>query len=911
MISSDDECAGRAPLVLRTLVRCFPAPFRERYGAAMLAFHGERLAEARRSGESRARVWRRVILDLLTGIPLEWVREYSARRYARLARHAYGPKAPRLSTEDRMNVLAQEVVRSIRSLRKSVAFSTAAIATLALGIGATTAIFSVVESVLLRPLSFPDPERVVVPESFNTKTGDHSWISYADFMDWRDARVFAQVGAYQPTSMDITGANDVAPVRVAAAAVSSQFFGALGFPAARGRLLQPADYPVDAARAVVISDRLWRTQFGARPDIVGLVVEVNAIKRPIVGVLPPDARWPIDVDLWVPLRFSTEQDPDLQRRDNFIFSDIARLKPGVSLAQTSAVMATLAKRVSLEHPDIRGNITMVPTPVRESLLGSTTPRALWILLGAVALLLMIGCVNVANLQLARATSRQRELALRTALGASRPRLVGHTLLESGVLAIAGGMLGLVIATAMIKGIVMIAPSNVPRIETVSLSLPALGFALALSLSVAFLFGLVPAVRASRSDPQLALGESAGGTRTSGGRSGTRTRRLLVMLELALSVVLLVGAGLAVRSIDKLRRVDTGFDTQHVLTASISLPGIRYRTPASVIAFMSRLRERVTSLNGVVAVGISSASPLGGGGFYLGRSMVAEGRDQTPAGEVSINWNVITPGYFEALRIPVLRGRDFTTHDDSASPPVIIVNEKFAKAMFPGENALGKRVMSSRDERVMREIVGVVRDVKYYGASDSLRALVYVPYAQGNAWNQGIVTVRTAGTPLAVLPIFRRELKALDPGIALADVMTMEQAMSRSMASDRLIAILLGAFASLALLLAGIGIFGVLSYMVAQRTRELGIRVALGAQRRDVLGLVARETGPMLAAGIIIGLAIALALARFIRSLLYDIQPTDPITLISVALVLGLVGFVAALIPSRRATRVDPVIALRD
>ena len=910
MMSRNDESATPAPLVLRTLVRCFPPLFRERYGAAMLAFYAERLAESRRSGESRARIWRRVILDLLTGIPLEWMREYSARRHSRLARRVYGTKARRLSTEDRMNVFAQEVVRSVRSLRKSVAFSAAAVATLALGIGATTAIFSVVETVLLRPLSFPDAERVVVPESFDTKTGGHGpWMSYADFMDWRDNHVFAQVAAYQSTSMDLTG--DAEPVRVAAAAVAPQFFGALGFPAARGRLLQPADYPVDAARAVVISDRLWRTQFGARPDIVGLVVEVNAIKRPIVGVLPPDARWPLDVDLWVPLRFTTEQDPDLQRRDNFIFSSIARLKPGVSLAQTSAVMATLARRVSQEHPDIRGAVTMVPAPVRESLLGATTPRALWILLGAVALLLLIGCVNVANLQLARATSRQRELAVRTALGASRSRLVAYTLLESGVLAIVGGGLGLVIATAMIKGIVTIAPSDVPRIETVSLSLPALAFALALSLTVAFLFGLVPAVRAAGSDPQLALSESAGGTRTSGGRSGTRTRRLLVMFELALSVVLLVGAGLAVRSIDKLRHVDTGFDTRNVLTGSISLPGIRYRTGASVIAFMTRLRERLIASNGVVAAGISTASPLGGGGFYLGRSMVAEGRDQTPAGEVSINWNIITPGYFAALRIPLLRGRDFTVQDDSATPPVIIVNEKFAKEMFPGENPIGKRVMSSRDERVMRQIVGVVRDVKYYGASDSSRALVYVPYAQGNQWNQGIITIRTADTPLAFLPVLRRELKALDPGMALANVMTMDQAMSRSMASDRLVAILLGAFASLALLLAGIGIFGVLSYMVAQRTRELGIRVALGAQRNDVLRLVARETGPMLGAGIVIGLGLALGLARFVRTLLYEIQPTDPVTLVGVAVVLGAVGFIAALIPSRRAAKVDPVIALRE
>ncbi len=806
-----------------------------------------------------------------------------------------------------MSIITQEIAQAVRSLRRSAAFSAAAIVTLALGIGSTTAIFSVVRSVLLAPLPYPQADRIVVPESRNTKEGDTWTVTYADFMDWRDNHVFAQVAVYQTPKMDLTGPSE--PVRVQAAAVTPQFFGALGVTAKRGRVLQPFDYPLDAPYAVVISDRLWRTQFGAQSDIVGRTVEINAIKRTVVGVLPPGARWPIDADVWVPIRFSTELDPDLQRRDNFIFYAIARLKPGATLESTRAEMATLAKRAEAEHPDIRANVTTVPTPVLDWMLGPTTPRALWILLAAVGLLLAIGCVNVANLQLVRAASRRRELALRTALGASGWRLVRQTLVESGALGLAGGALGVLLALWMVRVIVAIAPRDVPRIESASVDIATLGFALAISIVVALLFGLAPAVYAVRNDDRLALAD--GGTRTSSGRSGARTRRTLVTVELALSVVLLVGAGLALKSISRLRRVDTGFDRRNVLTASISIPGARYDSDAKAIAFMYRLRDRLAAAPGIEAAGISSASPLGGGGFYLGRSMVAEGREVSTANEVSVNWNVTTPGYFAALRVPMLRGRDFTAHDDSASPPVMIVDETFAKRMFGAENPIGRRAMSSRDEKVYREIIGVVRDVKYYGASDSSRALVWVPYAQNNAWHQGVITVRTRGNPLEALPVVKRELRAMDPGVALANVATMDETMARSMASDRLIATLLATFASLALVLAAIGIFGVLSYAVAQRTRELGIRLALGAQRADVVRLVARETAPMVAGGVVIGLAAALGLARLARSMLYEVGPNDPATFVAVGVTLALVAAIAAMVPARRASRVDPVIAMRN
>lgn len=890
---------ARPPFVVRALMRLYPAEFRARYGEAMAAFYAERFAEAR-SLAARVRAWRRVLADLAVGIALERVRR---------GEHLPQPivATPTLSREDRMSVLAQELKYAVRSLRKSVSFSAAAVVTLALGISSTTAIFSVVQSVLLAPLPFPNTDRVVVPESHKIGTNQSWTVTYADFMDWRDNHVFDKVAVYQDAQMDLTGPSD--PVRVSAAAVGPEFFGALGARPALGRTLTPVDFPIDAPRAVVISDRLWRRQFGSRPDVVGMSVEVNAIKRPIVGVMPPNVRWPIDADMWVPLRFSTEQDPDLQRRDNFIFEAIARLAPGATLESTRARMATLARLAESANPQIRKDITTVPTPVLESALGSTTPRALWILLGAVALLLLIGCVNVANLQLARAAARQRELAVRTALGASRFRLVRQMLIESAVLAAAGGALAIVLARWMVTLIVRVAPTDVPRIDTATLDAPALAFAIGISALVALVFGLVPALHAARSDPHLALGD--GGTRTSAGRHSVRTRRMLVVVELALSVVLLVGAGLAIRSISRLRQVNTGFDPHNVLTASISVPGIRYDSAFKVVSFLYGLRDRLAAAPGIAAVGIASASPLGGGGFYLGRSMVAEGRELTPANEVSVNWNVTTPGYFGALGVPIVHGRDFTARDDTASTPVMIVNESFAKAMFPNGDAIGKRALSSRDEKIYREIVGIVRDVKYYGASDTARALVWVPYAQKNAWHQGIVTIRTRGNPLDALPILRNELRTMDRGIALANISTMTEALSRSMASDRLLAILLGAFASLALILAAVGIFGVLSYMIAQRTHELGIRLALGAQRTDVMRLVARETLPMVIVGLAIGLGAAFGLTRFVRSMLYQVAPDDPATFLGVAAVLAAVALLAALVPARRAARVDPCVALRE
>jgi putative ABC transport system permease protein len=588
---------NRAPLLLRILVRLYPPDFHERYAESILSFHRQRLADAERTGETRARVWRRTIVDLLKSASIEWVHAASTRRSAP---RTYVPAS--LSGRDRMSIMMQELMQSVRSLRRSAGFTVAAVVTLALGIGSTTAIFSVVNSVLLEPLPFPAADRVVVPQSRKISTNETWTITYADFMDWRDNHVFDQVALYQDTQMDITGSD--APVRVHTAAVTPQFFGAVGVRPVIGRTLGAIDYPVDAPRAVVISDRLWRSQFGSRPDIAGLTVEINSLKRSIVGVLPPGVRWPIDADLWVPFRLSTEQDPDLQRRDNFVYSGIARIKPGSTIEGTRTAMETLAQRVASQQPNIRKDVTTVPTPILQAMLGRTTPRALIILLGAVGLLLLIGCVNVANLQLARATARRRELAVRTALGASRFRLVRQSMIESGTIGLAGGVLGAMLAVWLVKVIVAVAPSNVPRIETARIDPMALAFALAVSIAVALLFGLAPALHVARESRRQSLQE--GDARGGASRTATRTRRTLVTVELALSVVLLVGAGLALRSIARLRQVDPGFDRHNLLTASISLPGIRYGTDAKATAFHYQLRDRIATLPVVVAVGIASA-----------------------------------------------------------------------------------------------------------------------------------------------------------------------------------------------------------------------------------------------------------------------------------------------------------------
>jgi putative ABC transport system permease protein len=718
--------------------------------------------------------------------------------------------------------------------------------------------------------------------------------------------LFEHVAVHQEADADLTGSGD--PLQVKLSGVSEGFFGALGVTPLLGRTLQPADNVPDAARVIVIAHALWRSRFGGDSSVIGREVRIFGVPRTIVGVLPSDMEWPAGAEVWSPMWIRSPNAPDLVRRDNFVFSAVARLAPGTTLEGVRARLAALAERVAADEPVIRKDVSVTAIPATEELLGDTLPRLLWILLGAVAFVLVIGCVNIANLMLARASVRMRELAVRVALGASRARIVRQLLTESVLLALIGGTVGILLAYWTVGLLTAAAPPDVPRLDAVTVSLPVLGVAVALSIGSALLFGLAPALTASGVRPTTVITE--GSQRVAGGPGARRRRSMLVVVELALALVLLAGAGLFTRSLITLQRTSPGVATDRVVTMSVSLPNARYATRGASGAFYARARTELDAVPGVEAASVTSALPIGGGGFYLGRSFLAEGWAPPPAStEVEGQWNVVGPRYFEAMRIPLIRGREFTSRDDSASTPVMIVNQTFADRMFPGENPIGKRALSSRDEKLLREIVGVVGDVRYFDAADERRAIVYVPHAQ-NSWSSMRFVLRTTGDPASVVGAARRTIAGIDPELAVAAVATMDDALRTSLARPRFATLLLGVFAGVALVLVAIGLYGVLAYGIAQRTHEIGIRMALGAQQGHVVRMVVREAAAMVGLGLVLGGAGAVALSRVMSSILFETSARDPLTFVAVVVVLSAVGALAVYIPARRATRVDPLIALR-
>ena len=803
-----------------------------------------------------------------------------------------------------LDELRQDLRYGARALRDRPGFTAAAVLTLALGVAATTTVFTVYDTVVLRPLPIEEPERVVVPQS--VKRGDpEPWsVTYADFVDWQERGIFAKVGVGQQTITDLRLADQ--PERFAVTAVSGDFFAALGARAALGRLLGPADIEPSAPRAMVISYEVWQTRFAGAPDVIGRTV--GRQPRTIVGVLERGADWPREIDLWVPLRTVDGSIPrDWMERDNYMFMSVARLKEGVTLEQTRAQLSALASSIEQANPTERKGISLTASPLQEEMLGRQLPRALTILLAAVAFVLLIGCANIANLLLVRGSGRRREFALRMAMGARPVRLARQLMTESLVLGTLGGVAGVLLAKWGVAALVHYAPADTPRLEAVHLDWRVLLVGLAASLAAALLFGLAPVLQATRVGASETLADTS--ARSVGGRYGNRVRRTLVIAELALSVMLLVGAGLLVRSLVRLQHVDPGFRTENAITLSLRLAN--YASDSLEAAFYSDLTDRLRELPGVTGATIGSALPLGGGGFYLGRAYLAEGWSLPPAGpEVNGPWNVIGPGYFATMGTPLLRGREFTKDDRANTTPIAIVNEEFVRRMFPGQKAIGKRFKSWRDENLLREIVGVVGNVRYYGANDETQAIVYVPHAQ-NTWSTMAVIVRTARDPNALLPEIRRTVNALDANIAVADLSSLQDAHDRSIAAPRFNALLLSVFAGFALLLATIGIYGVLAYGVSQRVREIGVRMALGARRNDVIGLVLGEAMVLVIAGLGLGLIGALASARFLGRLLFELNAHDPATFAAVAVLLGGVALLASALPALRATGVHPMTALRD
>ena len=805
-----------------------------------------------------------------------------------------------------LDELRQDVRYGVRALRDRPGFAGVAIMTLALGVAATTTIFSVFQGIMLRPLPITEPERVVVPHAYSQGDPDAWSVNYADFVDWRERGIFESVGVWQYTSSDLR--LDKEPERVSIALVSEDFFAALGARAHIGRTLGKADFDPKAQRGLLLSYDVWQTRFGGDSSVIGRKVG-STRSSVIVGVLERGAQWPRDVQAWFPLVTNTGAIPEhWLDRDNFEFQSVARLKPGSTLAQARAQLAAHAQTIAQQIPAERAKITESAIPIQEELLGDGLSRTIWILLAAVTFVLLIGCANIANLLLVRGASRRREFAVRLAIGARPTRLARQLLTESLVLGLIGGTLGVVLSRWGVDLLVQLAPNDVPRLDEVGINGAVLLAGLSSALIASMLFGLAPMVQATQVAAAETIADSS--NRSAGGRSSARLRRALVVSELALSVMLLVGAGLLVRSLLRLQHTNPGFRAENLTTLSLRLSAVRYPTNAATGAFYRNVVDRIRAIPGVEGATVSSALPLGGGGFYLGRAFLAEGRLEPPAGsEVGGQWNVVGPGYFATLGMPMLRGREFTEHDDSAGTPVMIVNKDFADKMFPGENAIGKRVRSWRDENLLREIVGIVPNVRYFAASDEIRPLVYVPHGQ-NTWSVMALLIRTRPGVTNLESQIRKEVAALDPNIAVAELTTMEETRRESIAGPRFNALLLTVFAGLALLLATIGIYGVLSYGVSQRTREIGVRMALGAHRTDVIKLILREALLLVGVGVTLGLVAAFAGARALSTLLFELDARDPLTFGAVAVLLGVIALTASYVPALRATAVPPVTAIR-
>jgi predicted permease len=813
-----------------------------------------------------------------------------------------------------METLLQDLRYGVRMLIKHPGFTFVAVIALALGIGANTAIFSVVNAVLLKPLPFAEPERLVnVWESRPQRGTTKNTASYPNFADWRDQNeVFERTAAYYSSDFILTGEDN--PARLQGAVVSADLFPLLGAQAAIGRAFSAEDDKNGAALTVLLSHRLWKQRYNSDPNIVGHNITLNSTSYAVIGVMPAGFQYPVQndpVELWTTFANSltpTDGSSIADQRGAHFINVVARLKPGVPLEQARAELETIAARLSEKYPDSNTGWGVTINPAHEDLVGDVRP-ALLILMGAVGCVLLIACTNVASLLLARATSRHKEMAIRAALGASRMRVIRQLLTESIVLSLVGGALGLLLALWGTDALVAISGDELPRAAQIGLDLRVLGFTLLMSAFTGVLFGLVPAIHSSKTDLNESLKE--GGRGTSEGARRNRLRSTLVIVEVVFAVVLLVGAALLIQSLWRLQRVDPGINPRNVITFELGLPDVRYDTKQQ-IAFYSRLQERLAALPGVEAASAVTPLPLSSSNMSI--SFEIEGHP-VPRGErPSSAYRAVSLDYFRAMGIRLVKGRDFNAHDDHDAPPVIIVNEAYAERFFPGEDPVGKRVrpgisVETGRSPTWREIVGVVSNVRHRSLNSDFTPEYYIPESQ-IPLDTMVLVVKTASDPHGIINAVREEVRDMDKDLPLYNVRTMDEYISASVAQPRLITLLLVIFAGLALLLTAIGLYGVMSYSVAQRTHEIGIRMALGARPADVLRLVVRQGMALAGVGVTIGLAIAYFATQVMTSLLFGIGAKDPLTFAAIALIIIGVALVACFVPARRATRVDPMVALR-
>jgi putative ABC transport system permease protein len=836
----------------------------------------------------------------------------------RAARYAFGNRTriEEACREAQGRLLVESLVQDIRfgarTFVKNPLFSFVAVATLALGIGANTAIFSVVDATLLRPLPYADANRLVVLwETFASDTSAHM-VSPANFQAWREqSSTFEKVAAFRDTTMALTGAGD--PVEVAVERATDNFFATLGVEAALGRAFLPEDSSQSAPRVAVISHALWQRRFGGDPAVVGRTIDLDGQPTVLVGILPESFRWSVALrpGAWAGVSAPPEVWVPFDRRISVLsprgrsLSVVARLAPAASLETGREEMAAIAAGLAEQYPEFNARAGVRVTPLREHFVGDVRP-AMLVLLAAVALVLLLACANVASLMLARAAARRREIAVRTSLGASRGRVVRQLLTESIMLALAGGALGLVVARVALDLLVAVGPVRLFSTADVGLDASVLAFTLVVSFVTALLFGAAPALEASNVDPQEAL--RAAGRGIAGTPKGRRVRAVLVAAEIAIALVLLVGAGLLDRSFVALRAIDPGFDAANVLTFKIKLPVERYSTDEELVAFFRQTAARIAALPGVRAVGEVQYLPFAGPGAST--SMSIEGRPPDPHGfEPSTDVLVVDDGYFRAMNIPIVAGRGFAPEEVAAPRHVAVVNETLARRYFAGEDPIGRRLtVDMADEPEPVVVVGVVEDVKFQTLTDEAPPTVYLGHAE-LPYEFMTLVVRGDGDPSALVPAIRREVLSLDADRPIADVRTLDELLATASAESRFNALLLSVFGVVALLLAGVGIYGLMAYSVTQRAHEIGLRMALGARARDVVALVLKQGMSITLAGLTTGLAISYALTRLGESLLYSVSPTDPTTYATIVGLLGGVALLANVVPSWRATKIEPRGAL--
>jgi putative ABC transport system permease protein len=914
---SDVRYTSVADRAYRLLLRLYPREFRERFGGDMTDFfHDRRLAARQQGALGVVRVWASAVADVVRVSVLERADTTARRLRALLDARNHITHYPAFDArdEDMMATFMADIRYALRGMITKPAFSAIVLATLALGIGANVAIFSVVNGVLLSPLPYPNADRVVQIEHVEP----YGFVSEGEFVDYRDGtKRFERMAAFSQTSGTLTGERE--PERLTIAQVSDGFFSILQVPAEVGRTFVPEEdrrhgFP---RRAVVLSHGLWTRRFGADKSIVGKEVRLFDRSFTVVGVMPERFAFPsTDIALWIPLRLNYDT---LWTRNNHYLQLIARLKPGVSAAAAQNDLNTLAKQFVRDYPDIYEQskpLIVSATPLPDKLLGKTRPYLL-ALLGAVGFVLLIACVNVANLLLARGEARRKELAIRTALGASRGRLARQVLTESAAYAVVGGLLGIALAWWGQHALRAAAPASIPRVDQVTIDGGVLAFALLVTSVTGVLFGLIPALRGTRGDTVGTLRE---GGKTSSQFGIGRARGVLVVSEVALAVVLLTGAGLMIRSLWKLQSIELGFNPTNVLATRISFPEPPNELndpsgPQRIIAqFYRDLTDRVQALPGVRSVGAVGDLPIAGGNSSW--SILVDGSPQVPVSQApSAMPQQVTPGYFRTMGIPVLRGREFTAEDQADAPLVALVNETAVKKLWPNKNPIGGTIKMLDPKAPWATVVGVVKDVRSSGYQEEIPPTMYFPHAQAgrsayytpSAMN---LVIKADGDPTALAGPVRQVVHQLSASTPVSQVQTMDAVVAASVASRRFSTELLAGFAALALLLAGIGIYGVIAYDVSQRTYEIGLRMALGAQSGQVASMMLGRGVRMVALGLILGVVGSLGVTGVLRSLLVGVSRMDPLTIGGVVVVLAVVAAGAAYLPARRASAVDPMVALR-